>query len=82
MEQVAEALASIHTGVLLVAAQLSRPVHVPSLVLCDSALCFQNLQRPPQDCCRQHQFLKFLSASLWEGYASEVLLKYHSLLNM
>lgn len=54
LELVAKTLASIRTGALLVAALLRRHVPVPSLVLCDFALCFQKLQRHPQHCCRQH----------------------------
>lgn len=54
LELVAKTLASIHTGALSVAALLRRHVPVPSLVLCDLALCFQKLQRHPQHCCRQH----------------------------
>lgn len=54
LELVAKTLASIRTGALLVAALLRRHVPVPSVVLCDFALCFQKLQRHPQHCCRQH----------------------------
>lgn len=74
LEQVAKTLANIHTGVLSVAAQLHRPVPIPFTW----ALCLKHSWHS----CKQHQLLAFLSASLWEGYAPEVLLKYHSLVNV